>query len=353
MLLVFATLLGFTQTAFASNTNLSLLTGSWNEFDGFVSLNQCATAPRNYSGSLCSPAQIPYISQGRLEVSGFLSATDSSLAILDTLRKNEINSSDVNKLFSKYNYSNFLVDARISYLSPFLYLGARPVRIQGEFEVHNPNLPLGSVTFRDDLEVFAGTGYSVESANWIFSGGTTATLLFRREGLAEASLIDFAARPSNELLATQSIVGTFFDVGTRAELKDTFVISGLFKDLGGFFNGVDRSASYLFIHQDHLPRVYISAAVLPRIGYGTLQVGGELLSFFSVDNHFDKQWVGTASYYIGPLRVLSALRPGFIRTGLATRFSTLEVAVSQEWVNTLETGSNAQPHFNLGVTASL
>ena len=337
----------------ASISLLDALSGSWTDLDSFVTLGLCAGVPGSSQMHLCSPAQIPFIRTGRFEAAGFLSATESVLTIADTLNNSEINSTAINQLFSKYNYSEFFVSGGMSYYSQYFSIGMRPVRMQGRFQLHNPNLPLGSLTYRDDKDLFVGTGVKFPVGPLMFSIGAEGTLVYRKEVLLEASLVDFAAKNANELLNRQTLTGGFAHIGTHIELPNVFTFSALFSDIGEFWRGNDLSGNYLFILPDKIPRVTLTGSAIPSLWVGNFQFGAGVIGFLDRPNSWESQWFGTASCYLGPMRFLSGFRPGLLRTGLGLRFSSFEVDVAQEWINNLETGREAQPRFTLQVAAGI
>ena len=351
--LVALTLLCITSPALADAPLMDTLAGTWDDMESFITVGQCATAPGSAQLYNCNPAKLSEVKKGRLEAAGFISATDTVMAIADTLRKNEISSSDIDKLFSSYNYSELLISSHVSYVAPNFLMGVRPVRLSGQFQVHNPNLPFASLTYRDDLDVYGGTGFAFSVGELSVSVGAIGTVLYRKEVLSEASIADFVSKPSSELLTTQTLDGAFADLGATVELPNTFTFSALFKDLGGFWRGQDLSPQFLFILPDRIPRLYVSASAIPSLGVGNLQAGGQIISFLNRQNTLSNQWFGTLSYFAGPLSILSGFRPGLFRTGLGMRFSQLEVTVAQEWVNQLETGRQAQPRFILGMAVGL
>jgi hypothetical protein len=341
------------RTAFADSSLLNDLAGSWNDLDTFVTMGACAAAPSSAGAYLCSPAQLPFVKTPRFEMAGFISATESSLNLADTLRKQEIDTTDINIIFNSYNYSEVLLSTRVSYVAPGVFFGIRPFKLQGQFQLHNPNLPLGSLTYRNDLEAFAEFGHAFKWGDFNFSLGGTGTIVKRTEVLSEATLIQFASEPPAELLQTQNRFGLFADLAAYAELPGYFTTSIMVQDLGQFETGQNVSSQYLYVLPDHVERVLTAFAFTPSLWVGTLQVGIESVTFFNLQNDFANQLIGTLSYYVGPLRVLSGFRPGLFRTGLALRLNNFEVSVAQEWYNSLQTGQNAQPSFTLEASIGL
>lgn len=333
---------------------LDNLAGAWNDLDGFATVGQCISSPGNNPHLECSPAHLTRAEKGRFEGRGTISATDSVLAVSDRIRKKEINTSEVNDLFDKYNYTDLLVNVDLNYVTKGFLVGIRPVRYQGQFEVHNPNLPLVSLAFREDQDFHVGTALGFGSEKLRFTAGATGSLLLREESLVEATLVDLASRPPKDLLDTQKMTGYFFDVGATAELRDTVIFSVLAKDLGDWFaNRRSNVNRHLFLNNDKLTKLFLSLAAVPRLWGGRLQVGVSVVRFANETNNLDKQWFTTLSYYLGPVRILTSWRPDLFRSGLATRFGRFEVNVAQEWVNNLELGRRAQPRFTLEVTSGL
>ena len=283
-----------------------------------------------------------------------VSATDSVLTIADTVKKGDLNYQDVSDLFKKYNYSDVIVNSELNYVGKGVRFGVRPVRYQGQFFVHNPNLPLVSLAVREDVDVLFGLSKAFEFDSVRFTIGATADLLFRKDNLAEASLVDLAIKPAKELLDRQNMTGYFFDIGTELDIGNFFTISTLTKDLGDWFKQKrDNTYKYLFLYPDRIPRTLVSASIFPALGPGRFQIGASSYYFHERENQFSKQWFGTISYYVGPLRLLSGFRDNLFRTGIATKFSRFEVNVAQEWFNTIETGRKSRPRFTLEVTTSL
>lgn len=332
---------------------LDALAGGWNDLDSFTTLGQCSAGPLGASYR-CSPALLSRATQPRFEGKGLISATDSVLSISDALRKESINSGDIEKLFKDYNYSDLIAEVDLSYFGPSLTVGLRPIRYQGQFQVHNPNLPLASLAYRKDLDIHAGTGYGWQLGRLNLSAGALVSVVRREETLVEATLLDLASRPAKELIDKQKLTGYFFDFGANATWNEFLSASVLAKDFGGWFGGkTDRTSRYLFLNPDRPRRIFTSLAVMPRLFTGRLQIGASAVHFLQQKNSLGDQWFGTVSYYIGPTRLLSGFRPGLFRTGLATRFSRFEVNVAQEWINKLETGRKAQPRFTLEITSGL
>lgn len=341
------------QAARAEAAILDNLAGAWNDLDGFASVGQCISSPAN-SAHVCSPTHLARSQKGRFEGRGTISATDSVLAVSDRIRKNEISSADVNALFSEYNYTDLLLNVDLNYVTKGFLVGIRPVRYQGQFEVHNPNLPLVSLAFREDQDIHAGTAVAFGGDLFRFTAGATGSLLFREETLVEASLVDLASRPARDLLDKQKMTGYFFDIGATAEIRESVMFSVLAKDVGDWMGNRRTNVNrYLFLNNDKLTKLFFSLAALPRLWGGRLQVGVSTVRFLEANNQFDKQWFTTLSYYLGPLRVLTGWRPDLFRTGVAMRFGRFEVNVAQEWLNNLESGRKAQPRFTLEVTSGL
>ncbi len=332
---------------------LENLAGAWNDLDGFASLGQCISSPVN-SQFICSPAQLSRVEKGRFEGRGTISATDSVLKVSDALRRNDVSSTDVSALFQEYNYTDLLVTVDLNYIGQNFMVGIRPVRYQGQFEVHNPNLPFVSLAARDDQDFHVGYGRSFGGDKFRWSAGATGSFLLREEILVEATLVDLAARPATDLVDRQKLRGYFFDVGTSFEFNNFVNFAVLGKDMGDWLGGShDHVNRYLFIHSDKVPKIVMSASILPRLWGGRLQVGLSTIRFLDETNSFDRQWFGTLSYYVGPLRLLTGWRPELFRSALAIRFSRFEVNVAQEWLNHIETGRRAQPRFTLEVTSGL
>ncbi len=335
-------------------SSLDSLAGAWNDLDGFASLGQCIASPKDSQYYQCSPAQLARVEKERFEGRGTVSATDSVLSIGDSLRNKEINSAQVNSLFRDYNYSDLLMTVDLSYIAHNFIFGIRPLRYQGQFEVHNPNLPLVSLAFREDQNVHAGYAKSFGNDHVRFSVGAIGSIVFREETLLEASLIDVASTPASQLLDRQRLRGYFFDVGGMAEFNDLFIVSLLGQDLGDWFGGqMDHTDRYVFLRPDKVPKVFAAVSVLPALASGRLQVGLSGFRFLGQQNLINQQWFGTVSYYVGPLRVITGWRPELFRTGLAIRFSRFEVNVAQEWVNKIESDRKAQQRFSLEVTSGL
>ena len=344
-------------SAQADTSILNSLSGSWENLDSYITLNLCAAAPtlgaKEAGVYQCSPSQLSLVSGNLFNASAFVSATDSVLNIADTLRKSEINSSDIKKLFSEFNYSEYLINTQVGYVGNGFTVGIRPLHWQGQFQFHNPNLPLGSLELRDDIEAFAGYGLGFEWESVHFGMGTQGTLVFREETLSEASLVDLAARSASELIEKQTQAGGFLDIGVFAEKRGWVSASLLFKDIGQFWSGQQLSGRTLFIKQDRTPKLFSAISFIPEIGVGSLQVGLEVISFLDQPNVLRDQWIGSLSYFVGPLRILSGFRPNLLRTGLGLKFSKFEVALAQEWINRLDDGRQAQPHLTLEMTAGL
>lgn len=101
---------------------LDNLAGTWNDLDSFASLGQCISSPTN-SPIQCSPAQLTRVEKGRFEGRGTISATDSVLAVSDSLRKNEISSTDIGTLFRDYNYTDLLMNVDLNYVTTNFSVG--------------------------------------------------------------------------------------------------------------------------------------------------------------------------------------------------------------------------------------
>lgn len=271
----------------------------------------------------------------------------------DALKKEKVNAGDVRTLFDDYNYSDLAANVDLNYVSRNFLFGIKPMRYQGQFEIHNLNLPLASLTFRKDSDIHAGTSFSMgEDLKW--SLGAQGALLFREESIVEATLVDLASRPQKELVDTQKLSGYFFDLGTSLEFRDAVSISVLGKDFGNWFGGARSHAGrYLFVHDDKAPKVFTSLAWLPYFLGGRFQLGVSSVHFLDRENEASKQLFGTLSYYVGPLRLISGFRGDLFRTGLAMRFSRFEVNVAQEWINKLEESRRAQPRFSVEITSGL
>lgn len=347
----------FTASAGASTTataTLDALAGSWNDLDSFATLGQCIASPSDSLYYLCSPAHLSRVKKPRFEGRGMVSATDSVLKIGDALRNENVNSQEVNLLFRDYNYSDLLVNVDLNYVAKNFLVGVRPVRYQGQFQIHNPNLPLASLSYRKDMDAHAGTGYVFGSADWSWSAGAMGTFLIRDDSLVEASLVELASRPGRDLVNTQKLRGYFFDLGTSIEFRQFVTFSLLGRDFGDWLGGRQEQAGrYLFLHPDKLPKLHAAFAVTPYLLGGRFQIGASTLHFLNQKNDLGEQWFATLSYYAGPLRILSGFRENLLRTGLAMRFERFEVNVAQEWINTLEQGRKAQPRFSLEVTSGL
>jgi|GEM_PF-2251207 len=343
----------FSAHAQAAAHLLDSLAGTWNDLSDFVTLGQCASAPVWTAQYNCNPALSANISEDRFEAAGFLTATSSVIKLADTLRQNQINVNDVNTLFQSANYSDLIISAQIYYASKGIIFGVRPLRVQGQFQVHNPNLPLGSLTYRDEIDLFMGLSHSWAGENFSFNLGATGTVMTRKEVLAEATLLNFASAGPSSLLNTQRMNGLFADLGMSFEMHNRFVVSAVARDLGYFLLGQDVTSNYIFVTEDRQPRGLFSASYIPELWHGNLQIGAELISFFSQTNTLGDQWVGTLSYYVGNLKLMSGFRPGLFRTGLDLKFSSFEVSVAQEWLNLIEDGRTTQPRFILGFVAGL
>lgn len=329
------------------------LSSSWDEMALFATLGNCAAAPNWVELYECNPATLAYVSKGKFQASGFISATESVLNIADTLRRNEVHSDQISKLFASYNYSEFIVNSRVSYVDRHYTLGVRPVRMQGQFQIHNPNLPFASLLYRNDIVAFAGMGYSIRVGAVDISAGLVGSAVFRREILAETSLVDFASKPAKELLYDHRMRGGFADFGSKVELENIFTASVSAHDIGYYWSGVEVAHKYLFMDEDKLQRILFSAAAIPRLWVGNLQLGGEVVQFLDVGNELNHQWFATASYFVGPLRVMTGYRPQLFRSAIALRHNEFEVSVANEWVNRIETGRSAQPRITMGFTAGL
>jgi hypothetical protein len=338
-----------------SDSGIDSLTGTWGSLDSYVTLGNCISAPAE-SGRICSPAQLGEGRKDRLEFSGFLSGTNSALDLSDAVKKERLNSATVEEFFSKYNYSEFLLFGNLQYVSTssaFL-VGVTPVKYQGQLELHNPNLPLVSFVVREDLQFFLGKAFSASSENWKFSAGGKATLLSRTERVVETTIVDIAARPTSDIVSKRKLTGSFFDIGMSMEYRSVLKFSLTSEDLGGYWKGQrDNSNQYLFINFDRTPRSIASFAYNPKIWYGILHLGIGAVHLYNRNNFYSNQWMATASYYLGPVRILSGFGKNVFRTGLGIDFSGHDVAVAQEWVNKLEDGRYPQPRFTLSVAASL
>jgi hypothetical protein len=354
-LLALALFAGSTQAFAAASPVLDDLAGTWNDLDSFASIGQCIAGPSENTNLLCSPTQLNGVKRGRFEGRGTISATDSVLDVADRLRKEEITASDVNSLFQDYNYSDVLLNVDLDYVGPNFLLGVKPVRYQGQFEVHNPNLPLASLAFRDDRDFHAAVshGFGGDILRWRV--GASAAMLFRNESLVEATVIDLATTTTNGLIDHQKLTGVFGDLGTSLEFRQMIQAAVLMKDLGGWLGGnTDHSSRYLFIRPDKTPKVFYALSATPRVGTGRLQIGVSAVQLPNeASNSLSNQWFGTVSYFVGPFRLLTGFRPNLFRSGLAVRFSRFEANVAQEWINKLEDGRKPQPRFTLEVTSGL
>jgi hypothetical protein len=352
-----ALLLLFALTPMEAEAALPLLdnlAGAWNDLDGFASLGQCIAGPPGVGTLLCSPAQLTSVGKGRFEGRGTISATDSVLDVSDKLRRDEISSNDINTLFQDYNYTDALVNVDLNYVGHDFLLGVKPVRYQGQFEVHNPALPYVSLTFRDDRDFHAGTAYELGGDILKLRAGLLAALLVREETMVEGTVVDLASRPPKELLDKQKLTGVFVDLGASLDYRGIVELAVLGKDYGDWLGSrQDHSSRYLFVRRDKDPKIFASLAALPRLWRGKLQVGASVVRFQDETNDFSKQWFATVSYFVGPFRLLTGWRPDLFRSGIALRFSRFEANVAQEWVNRLEDGRKPQPRFTLEVTTGL
>ncbi len=340
------------KNVYALPSMFDSISGNWDSFDEYVSFGQCSFAPSYAQMPFCNPARLQFVKNGTLEYSGILSATESVLSLSQGLMSGDLNSDFITDAFDDYNYSEALISARINYTFRNLTLGIRPVRLYGQFQLHNPNLPMGSMLYRDDLNVFMGAGFGFKFHDLSVSAGATGTILRREEYIAETTLVNFSSQLPSDFLFEQKRNGVFGDAGVFAEMDGIISGSFLIKDFGRFLNGETRD-KYLFIRPDRETRVLTGLALVPKLWAGQMQIGGELFYSLIYGNVWNKQWLGTLSYYVGPTKLLSSFRPGFLRTGLSIRFSAFEVAVAQEWINKIETGRSSQPRFTLGLRVGL
>src|SRR3989344_6024025 len=236
---LFCLLLLFLLQSFIPNSSLAKkllldsLAGSWDNLDSYVTLGHCANAPYQYGVVACSPAQYANVRNARFEADGFVSATESALDLADSVKNEEIKPDDINKLFSAYNYSEAFLTAQLSVAMKNFYFGINPLRIQGQFQVHNPNLPFASVVYRQDLGFFLGAATSFSIGTLKTNLGAKGTYLFRKETMGEATLLDFASVHSRDIFNQQKkIKAAYADLGITTELPDIFSLSATLKDLG-------------------------------------------------------------------------------------------------------------------------
>jgi hypothetical protein len=333
---------------------------TWDNFDDFVTTGLCASAPTEAGLYGCNPAHLPEIKTGRFDAGVFLSATDSVISIVDTLNTAQNSSNNpqgfstlLNTVFSNYNYSELIFSAKALYVDQYFSLGIHPKKISAQFEVHNPNLPLASISMRDETNINLALGYGFSLGSWKINAGTALTVTTQAETIAETTLLTFASVPLDQIAQTQRMNGIFADFGFTAQSHGLFAVSALLRDIGGYWMGSDRSSQYLFIYPNRVPRFAASFSWIPELWRGQLQIGLQFISLFNTYYAIADEWTATVSYFLGPLRILSSLRPDLIRTGIALRLTDFEASIAQEWVNQAETGRQNQPRFILGVSLGL
>jgi len=342
-------------STFAQGNGLDLLAGSWGGADSYITQNQCISAPNAISKS-CSPASQRGGGSTKLQFEGFVSATNSTLDLSDDVKSEKVKASDVQSFFEKYNYSEFLAFGRLKLLSPKngLTVGVNPYRYQGQLKLHNPNLPLVSLVVRQDLEFFSGYAHEISFSKFSLSAGAMGTLVRRQESLVESTILDIAARPISDIVKKRRLKGSFFDLGFRGTFEETYSIAVLSEDLGGFWDGFkDDSNKYLFINYDRTPRTTYSLGFHPAALGGRIHLSVGTVQFHQRKNTLGPQWLSSLSYIIGPTRITSGFSKDIFRTGIGMDFSGYDVAVVQEWKNSVEAGRKSKPKFTLSVAASL
>ncbi|MBS1985504.1 MAG: hypothetical protein JST16_15165 [Bdellovibrionales bacterium] len=342
------------ELAQASPSLIDSFSGRFDDFENFSSFGLCGLAPASAQLPYCSPDQLAQFRRTDFEMSGFLVATESTLDLTDAIRNRKLDASILDDVFKKYNYSDVLVATRASLAINHWLVGLVPFRRNGLFQVQNPSLPFASLVYREDLSLFVGYGYHWNLGDRLaLDTGLRLNYLKRTQLIAEATVVDIVSKPGSEIFQKSSLAGVFADSAVSLRYGDEAVLHVQAWDLGSFQSGTDNSDQYLYVVRDRTPRLGWGAAWTPRVWAGRLQVGGELFQFLNYPNAFADQWVGTLSYFVGPLRVLSAVRPGLFRSGMGLRFGGYEVSVANEWINTIQTGRETQPRLILGVAAGL
>jgi hypothetical protein len=349
----FAVLLCLPSRVEAITEGLDLLSLTTLQADNFVTWTGCSSLPSMATSTDCNPAALARRTQGRFGASGFLSVSDTGLSIVEELRDNTITYDRLQRFFSTHNYSETIINTQIEYEARYWRVGARPKRMVATFEIHNPNLPFVSISYRDETHLFASGAYSLEFGKLSIQAGMNTTLLYREEYGAETTLADFAVRSPTEIVRREGRPGFFADIGARLEWDSWAVLSVVLNDLGWFFRGIDQYANRLFLKQDRIPRISYSLGIHPRVWKGQIVLGTALSSFLTVYNRYESQWSGYAGYVLGPGKFLAGFGWGIFRTSIGVDVGSFGASVAQEWINTLETGRSTHPRFSLEARVSL
>jgi hypothetical protein len=201
------------------------------------------------------------------------------------------------------------------------------------------------VQYRNDISLFLNGGVRFYWDPIRIRIGGEISIIQRNLKILETNIIDAVSR-GKDAMDRNIYYGWFSQFGGQLELYEWVNFSFLFKDVG-YFWGSKKLKSYIYIYPDRVPKVFFIPSITPKIWLFTLQIGPEWIWFFNENNQIEKQWIGTANVYLGPLRVLSGFRSGFLRTGVGLKLPTSDISIAQEWQNQIQENRFSERRFTL------
>lgn len=318
----------------------------------YASVGLCHAEPREGHVFQCTgPSSKPT----SFRAASFVAASELVLEVADDFRKKSISPSKIRNLVRDSEFAEFVANVRLNYANSYFSLGLIPKQYSGQFTLHNPNLPLASLVFRDDSKATVGVGAQFVEDNFQFAFGARTTSILRKELTAETTLAEIAAKRFNEISRTEKMLGSFTDVSAQVVVYDVALLGLSLKDLGGWEKDKAQYTNYLFIENDHAARFVLTTGFLPPLFFGKLWAGIQFLAFLS-DNETqssDDNWFASCSYFAGPLKLFSSFRNDFLRTGLSVRYEKYEVQVAQDWVQKRRSSDAVKPLLTIELGVNL